>query len=1138
MPKNIRVRTKIGQDQVVTINLEQDFDMLEILSLNMHQTDVYRRDCADFGVLVGRVVANSGFGLPNAKVSIFIPLDENDSQNEIIRTLYPFTSPSVVSEDGFRYNLLPQDPSYTGHVPTGSFPKLSDVLLNQEVSYVYQKYYKLTVKTNDSGDFMIYGVPLGSQRVVMNIDLSDMGCFSMVPEDFKIQGFPDSKFDGAKFKSSSELQSLPQIIQIQKQIEIYPFWGDENAGCGASITRVDFDLREVGVEIRPTSVFMGSIGTDIEKESVNKNCRPRKRQGNLCNVIPTQGTIESIRFTPFFREENGQTVPVLERFDVDGGFTIDENGAFLINVPMNIDFLVTNEFGEQEISQDPTIGVPTKGKYRFRFSPLESQGQSRLRYRASYLVPNIREYNNNGGSGQSSPNDPPGSQYNGIEKTSSYAFSVDYFDYPQQARDTGLILTTQDYFYEFQFGKVYTVSQFIDFWKNRNRDSFIGIKEIFPPDEESCDRTPFPINDGVRNTSFRVILTQTVVRLEQILYTTFAIFIGTICPILQFLLAIVNLLLIIACIPSIPFNALTELPLGLGTIFENLFDSIPIFGDYLDFCDFDDGLFGTILDQGLDAIFPSCCQIFGCLKLRVTKYPDCQKCRCQHNLDVEPASLVFGSGSDSQPLIGNCDEDEDDGNDDLLECSTPNSGPQINGTCGEDEDVLQNGCYILPYTGLVSGIIQTIINLVIGFLNLIIGVFGADEISTIDTFGFSDLITQIGQWRRREVIARSLCDGVVNYSYSNNWVNGFLYHFQFKGKVKPDEDSETGFRAKFCAKILHFDRGSNRFYYRSCPTNLNGDFIGDPDGSVTNENIVNGANIDDILFPTTIIELGSRSRYINEICSLTSYREGCSISSQLSPTTFNPPGEFMFDSVNELLTSQSSSLFFNIGSIFPRDEKRINGTIAGLLSQFSELGVIEYNSLSSDDLESLENNTFNLDELGVDYAPTGWFTFPSGQYSVGDIPSSVNQPPPNDAYTWPELSVSVIGGEQSEFVFVKPRILQNDEVIDDTLSGQRLRFCFTQSFTDSSQTVPTYLWRALSPNEQDSDWVDQTNGIASIKLQDSSTWSQYGGSTPLNSNDFNGAAKLLGSGYHFYFGLIPGATAYDIFVNKYVPIED
>ena len=32
---------------------------------------------------------------------------------------------------------------------------------------------------------MIYGVPTGSQQIVMDVDLSDIGCFSMLPEDFK-----------------------------------------------------------------------------------------------------------------------------------------------------------------------------------------------------------------------------------------------------------------------------------------------------------------------------------------------------------------------------------------------------------------------------------------------------------------------------------------------------------------------------------------------------------------------------------------------------------------------------------------------------------------------------------------------------------------------------------------------------------------------------------------------------------------------------------------------------------------------------------------------------------------------------------------------------------------------------------------
>ena len=90
MPKHIRIRTKVGSDKAVTVNLNQDFDMLEILSLNIHQTDVYVRNCADFGVVVGRVIANGGFGVPNAKVSIFLPLDDEDNENEVIRQLYPY----------------------------------------------------------------------------------------------------------------------------------------------------------------------------------------------------------------------------------------------------------------------------------------------------------------------------------------------------------------------------------------------------------------------------------------------------------------------------------------------------------------------------------------------------------------------------------------------------------------------------------------------------------------------------------------------------------------------------------------------------------------------------------------------------------------------------------------------------------------------------------------------------------------------------------------------------------------------------------------------------------------------------------------------------------------------------------------
>ena len=141
--KSFRVRTQVGKDQKLTFELKQDFDLLEILSLSLTQREVYTRMCADFGVVCGRVIVNGGFGIPNAKVSIFIPLDSSDKNNELVKQMYPFTQPFQKDENGLRYNLLSKDPNFACHIPVGSFPKLNDILTQQDVEYVYKKYYKL-----------------------------------------------------------------------------------------------------------------------------------------------------------------------------------------------------------------------------------------------------------------------------------------------------------------------------------------------------------------------------------------------------------------------------------------------------------------------------------------------------------------------------------------------------------------------------------------------------------------------------------------------------------------------------------------------------------------------------------------------------------------------------------------------------------------------------------------------------------------------------------------------------------------------------------------------------------------------------------------------------------------------------------
>ena len=62
-------------------------------------------------------------------------------------------------------------------------------------------------------------------------------------------------------------------------------------------TRNDFDLRELGIEIQPTAVFMGSIFSDDESRPIKPNCKPRTEQGDLCNLATGPGEILAVRQT-------------------------------------------------------------------------------------------------------------------------------------------------------------------------------------------------------------------------------------------------------------------------------------------------------------------------------------------------------------------------------------------------------------------------------------------------------------------------------------------------------------------------------------------------------------------------------------------------------------------------------------------------------------------------------------------------------------------------------------------------------------------------------------------------------------------------------------------------------------------------
>ena len=461
--ENIRIRTTPNDGtKSVNIQLNQKFDFIEILSLKISQEDAYKRFCSDYGVVVGRVTINNGFGVPNAKVSIFIPITDEDKQDPVISGLYPYTTTQDKNSEGFRYNLLPKnnetlDDCFT---ETGSFFNKREFQDNDEALDIYCKYYKFTTVTNNAGDYMFFGIPNGNYMIHIDADISNIGSFSQKPYDLAREGANKSQFYSmSKFKKSQNLNTLVQIKSTSGSVNVIPFWGDTEE-CNIGITRFDANL---DTNLVPSAIFIGSLFGDNKKNSVNKRCRPRAKVGTLENMVTGSGTIEMIRKT-FLGE--------VEQFDIDGGELIDDNGTWAYQIPMNLDYVTTDEFGNLIPTDDPNKGIPTKARLRFRVSMSATGGEGRVRTRAKYLVPH-------------NPSSWDDSDYNFDE-------------------------TTKDkHFQDFHWNKIYTISNHITRVQSTVLISptihrtFTGLKEV----DDSGTNTPFPFNkiDTILNPIFIIL---------------------------------------------------------------------------------------------------------------------------------------------------------------------------------------------------------------------------------------------------------------------------------------------------------------------------------------------------------------------------------------------------------------------------------------------------------------------------------------------------------------------------------------------------------------------------------------------------------------------------------------------------------
>ena len=373
MERNFRIHTNINVDNVLQVNMSQDFDFLEVLTMQLRQEDTYKLHSSNYGVIVGRVLANDAFGIPNAKVSVFI--EKVDGMDTEIESLYPYSSVMSKNKSGKRYNLLPTEGEDDCYRAVGDFP--SKRLLLDEKTYleIYDEYWKYTTVTNQAGDYMIFAVPTGTHTVHIDVDLSDIGVLSQKPRDFMYKGYNETMFDSPnQFKESTNLDNLAQILSENKSVFVYPFWGDVDNDVIA-ITRCDIPVQ---YKFEPTCVFMGSIISDNDGNSIGHKCAPSVNNGMNNQLIAGEGTIEMIRKT---------TDGLVEEYQIQGNNLIDSDGVWCYQIPMNLDYVGTDEYGNTVPTDNPSKGIPTRTQVRFRFSKTETGDEGFSRHTAKYLVP-------------------------------------------------------------------------------------------------------------------------------------------------------------------------------------------------------------------------------------------------------------------------------------------------------------------------------------------------------------------------------------------------------------------------------------------------------------------------------------------------------------------------------------------------------------------------------------------------------------------------------------------------------------------------------------------------------------------------------------------------------------------------------
>jgi hypothetical protein len=392
-------------------------------------------------------------------------------------------------------------------------------------------------------------------------------------------------------------------------------------------------------------------------------------------------------------------------------------------------------------------------------------------------------------------------------------------------------------------------------------------------------------------------------------------------------------------------------------------------------------------------------------------------------------------------------------------------------------------------------------------------------------------IRNFGEWGYRFRFFYGLCRGVLSQSFMNNWINGALYFFPIQVDTFFNNQNQIK-EVRFCEDVIYYNRDSNNFYYRSSPyNNVTNRFVGKRGDQ--GEGAINVVNL---LFPTTVVNLGMKDIFYSEI-SFDPSTKGYIIPN-INPTSYADTSDLVNLFVISRITDESflrRMVSFGdnaVNELFSRGDdpsllrhaRRIDGDLAQLMSINSEIGNINF----------------------------------SPEY-YDNIPGQDNQP------------ATILGTARNPTIAVWFSSTTEDLQVKDYMSPGRINFRGTDNigyypypYGIRSQVVPFYQWRLRNTNtifgDQFNTWATREFDIVQNTRYQS--LDRFASDTPYfysdnsESNDLNargyifnvngtvgdgtykstGALKqqfVVGAPFQFYFGTVVGETALDKFKTKY-----